>query len=170
MMHLLFGKQGMKIVCGGTTAAIAAKYLHAPLRTAPIAGDPDAPLRTAPIAGNPDVPLRTAPSAGDLDLPPVGQIDGVDLVTEGMLTVTRALAYLEKALGGGEIAPRRVRPRGRRVALGAGAPRRGHRREFPRRARGQSRQRERGGPQAPAARSMADCLEKMGKRVKISYF
>ncbi len=35
-----------------------------------------------------------------LDLPPVGQIDGVDLVTEGMLTVTRALAYLEKALGG----------------------------------------------------------------------
>jgi hypothetical protein len=78
MMNLLFGKEGMKIVCGGTTAAIAARYLRAPLTPLGAYEDPD--------------------------VPPVSRIAGVDLVTEGALTVARALTYLEKAQGGGEIA------------------------------------------------------------------
>lgn len=32
LMNLFFGKGGMKVVSGGTTAAIAARYLHAPLK------------------------------------------------------------------------------------------------------------------------------------------
>jgi hypothetical protein len=145
MMDLFFGKQGMKILCGGTTAEIAARYLGAPLE----------------------------PSGGceDPDVPPVSTLKGVDLATEGMLTVTKALGYLERALGGGEIAPdwygrkdgasllaralldeatdvnflvgRAVNPAGARAAADL---------------------------KARLVQSMAGSLEKMGKRVKVSFF
>jgi hypothetical protein len=157
MMNLFFGKGGMKVVCGGTTAAIAARYLRTPLRTSDGYEDPE--------------------------VPPVSRIEGVDLVTEGVLTVTRALSYLESALRGGEIAPDwysrkdgasllaralideatdvnffvgcAVNPaNGSPAGYGAGA--------FP----------DAGGVSLKTRliQSMAACLEKMGKRVKVSYF
>ena len=67
MMALFFAKEGKHIVCGGTTSKIAAEYLHAQIRT-----DFDAP---------------------DSDIPPISHIQGVDLVTEGIITVDRILAY-----------------------------------------------------------------------------
>jgi len=63
---------GMHIVCGGTTAAIAARYLE------------------KTITNNDD---------GTQDIPPTSNIEGVDLVTEGVLTLNGALTIL-KDLGG----------------------------------------------------------------------
>ena len=160
MMNLFFGKGGMKVVCGGTTAAIAARYLRAPLRTSDTYEDPE--------------------------VPPVSRIEGVDLVTEGVLTVTKALSYLESALGGGEIASDWYGRRdgasllaralideatdvnffvGRAVnpANGPSEPGAGHRVSPLPEAGALS-------IKARLVQSMAACLEKMGKRVKISYF
>jgi hypothetical protein len=74
MMALFFSKEGNHIVCGGTTSALAADYLHEEL-----------------------VPTLNYP---DPDIPPVATIRGVDLVTEGVLTVSRVLAYAKDYLGG----------------------------------------------------------------------
>jgi len=60
---------GRKIICGGTSAEIVSRELSRPLQT---------PL------------LR-----GRSSLPPVSQMDGVDLVTEGILTLTEAHRMLE---------------------------------------------------------------------------
>ncbi len=65
MMSLFFSRSGKHIVCGGTTAKIAADYLHKPL-----------------IEGNERV---------DEGVPPTSSIEGVDLVTEGILTISRVL-------------------------------------------------------------------------------
>lgn len=67
MMSLFFSKEGKHIVCGGTTSTIAAKYLNKPLRTS----------------------LNFERS----DVPPIAEIEGVDLVTEGVITVDRVLTY-----------------------------------------------------------------------------
>ncbi len=67
MMSLFFSKEGKHIVCGGTTSSIAAKYLGKPLRPS----------------------LNFAGS----DLPPTAELEGVDLVTEGVITVNRVLEY-----------------------------------------------------------------------------
>ena len=73
MMSLFFSKEGKHIVCGGTTAGIAAKYLGKPLRAS----------------------LRSERS----DVPPTGEIEGVDLVTEGVITINKVLEYARDALG-----------------------------------------------------------------------
>lgn len=67
MMALFFAKEGKHITCGGTTSKIAAEYLH-----------------TA---------VHTDFSTPDPDIPPISHIDGVDLATEGIITVDRILAY-----------------------------------------------------------------------------
>lgn len=72
MMALFFSKEGKHIVSGGTTSALAAEYLHEEL-----------------------VPTLHYP---DPDIPPVATIRGVDLVTEGVLTVSRVLAYAKDYL------------------------------------------------------------------------
>ncbi len=73
MMSLFFSKEGKHIVCGGTTSTIAAKYLNKPLRAS----------------------LEFVRS----DVPPIGEIEGVDLVTEGVITVNKVLEYAKDALG-----------------------------------------------------------------------
>jgi hypothetical protein len=73
MMALFFSKRGKHIVCGGTTSSIAAKYLGKPI---------EASLDFA-----------------DSDLPPIAMIEGVDLVTEGVITVNRVLEYARDYLG-----------------------------------------------------------------------
>lgn len=67
MMALFFAKEGKHIVCGGTTAKIAAEYLRRPVQT-----DFNSP---------------------DPDIPPISHVEGIDLVTEGIITVDRILAY-----------------------------------------------------------------------------
>ncbi len=68
MMALFFSKEGKHIVCGGTTSTLAAQYLGKPLETGlPVYADPD--------------------------IPPTAKIEGVDLVTEGVITINRVLDY-----------------------------------------------------------------------------
>ena len=68
-MHQAFrGSAGRHIVCGGTTSTLAAEYLHKPLDTS--------------------LPLYLDP-----EIPPTARIEGVDLVTEGVITFSRVLEY-----------------------------------------------------------------------------
>ena len=73
MMSLFFSKEGKHIVCGGTTSSIAAKYLGKQLRAS----------------------LNFEQS----DIPPIAEIEGVDLVTEGVITINRVLEYAKDSLG-----------------------------------------------------------------------
>ena len=61
---------GKKIVCGGTSSQIVAKYLGKEITTSF------------------DFP--------DKDIPPIGYIDGIDLTTEGVITMRRVIELLEK--------------------------------------------------------------------------
>lgn len=61
---------GRKIVCGGTAANIISRELQKPLKTSFTVIDPE--------------------------IPPVGYIEGVDLVTEGVLTIKKATQKLKK--------------------------------------------------------------------------
>ena len=72
MMSLFFSKEGKHIVCGGTTSTIAAKSLHKPLNTT----------------------LKVEAS----DVPPIAEIEGGDLVTEGVITVNKVLEYAQDYL------------------------------------------------------------------------
>ncbi len=71
MMSLFFSKEGKHIICGGTTSSIAAKYLRKPVKT------------------HLDF---------DSDVPPTSEIEGVDLVTEGVVTVNKVLEYAKDYL------------------------------------------------------------------------
>lgn len=73
MMSLFFSKEGKHIVCGGTTASIAAKWLGKPLKAS----------------------LTFERS----DVPPIAEIEGVDLVTEGVITVNKVVEYAEDYVG-----------------------------------------------------------------------
>lgn len=67
MMSLFFSKAGKHIICGGTTATIAGKWLNKPVKAS----------------------LNFERS----DVPPIAEIEGVDLVTEGVITVSKVLEY-----------------------------------------------------------------------------
>jgi len=73
MMSLFFSKEGKHIICGGTTSSIAAKFLRKPLKAS----------------------LNFEMS----DVPPIAEIEGVDLVTEGVITVNKVLEYAKDYLG-----------------------------------------------------------------------
>ena len=73
MMSLFFSKEGKHIVCGGTTASIAAKYLGKPVKAS----------------------LNFVKS----DVPPTAEIEGVDLVTEGVITINKVVEYAHDVLG-----------------------------------------------------------------------
>lgn len=72
MMSLFFSKEGKHIICGGTTSSIAAKYLRKPLKAS----------------------LNFERS----DIPPTAELEGVDLVTEGVITVNRVVEYAKDYL------------------------------------------------------------------------
>ncbi|MBR2299863.1 MAG: SpoIIE family protein phosphatase [Alphaproteobacteria bacterium] len=65
---LMFG--GKKAICGGTTANLVSRESKRPVISMPVM------------------------NMGSL--PPISKMDGVDLVTEGILTLTRTLEYLEQ--------------------------------------------------------------------------
>ncbi len=73
MMSLFFSKEGKHIICGGTTSSIAAKFLRKPVKAS----------------------LDFEAS----DVPPIAKIEGVDLVTEGVITVNKVLEYAKDYLG-----------------------------------------------------------------------
>lgn len=70
MLRDFVGKKGRKIVCGGTTSHLMADHLGRELV--------------------PDERYL------DTDLPPIAKLPGLDLVTEGILTLSRATEYLAK--------------------------------------------------------------------------
>lgn len=67
MLSGFFSAGGRHIICGGTTSAIAANFLEKEVRTSLDYIDPD--------------------------IPPIAEIDGVDLVTEGIITINQVLQY-----------------------------------------------------------------------------
>lgn len=77
MMNLFFAKEGEKIVCGGTTSSLAARYLGKELKSTLDYLDPE--------------------------IPPISKIEGVDLVTEGVVTISRVLKYAQGYLDGTDL-------------------------------------------------------------------
>ena len=67
MMALFFSKEGMHIVCGGTTAKIAANFLKKPVITQQAQPDPE--------------------------IPPMSTVEGIDIVSEGIVTMDKVLQY-----------------------------------------------------------------------------
>lgn len=70
IMKLFFSKEGKRIVCGGTTSNLVSAYL--------------------------DQPIKTEINYADPTIPPMGSIKGVDLVTEGVITIGRVLEIARK--------------------------------------------------------------------------
>ncbi len=72
MLSLFFSKEGRHIVCGGTTAEITGRFLDRTVEAVPLCPDPS--------------------------IPPISRIDGVDLATEGLVTLTRVVEYARNRL------------------------------------------------------------------------
>ncbi|MBN8704321.1 MAG: SpoIIE family protein phosphatase [Bacteroidetes bacterium] len=66
---------GRKVVCGGTSGNIIAKYL--------------------------DLEIETVTSSMTHDIPPIGKLDGLDLLTEGIVTLSNAMEFIRES--GGDI-------------------------------------------------------------------
>ncbi len=69
IMQMFFGKEGRTIVCGGTTSQVVSRYL--------------------------DKPILPELNYEDDSIPPIAHISGVDLVTEGVITIGRVLEYAQ---------------------------------------------------------------------------
>ena len=149
MMNLFFTKEGTRIVCGGTTGRLAAGYLNKPLH-----------------------PSLTYP---DPDVPPTSTIDGVDLTTEGVVTLSKVLTYARDYLDSARLAPM--------WAVGRDGASQIARELFENatdihffvgRAINPAHQ----NPDLPITfgvkqqliQNLADCLERMGKHIRLSYF
>ncbi len=79
MMSLFFSKRGKRIVSGGSTAKMVSGYLNKP--------------------------IEFIEPAGLSDVPPMSAIEGVDLVTEGVVTLNRVLQYAEEQLANPQSLP-----------------------------------------------------------------
>lgn len=73
LMHDFMNSEGKKVISGGTSANIAARVLGRE--------------------------IRTVAERGDSGLPPMAAIDGIDLVTEGVLTLGKCMKLLKKFAG-----------------------------------------------------------------------
>lgn len=72
ILSRFFANEGKYVVCGGTTSSIVAKYLGKPIKTS----------------------LKFERN----DIPPIAHIEGVDLVTEGVITMNKVLQYAKDHL------------------------------------------------------------------------
>lgn len=149
MMSLFFSKEGKHIICGGTTSTIAAEFLGKPL-----------------------VPKL---DFDDPSIPPIAEIEGVDLVTEGVITINKVLTYAKDYLennesytqwgykrDGASLISRLLFEEATDINFFVG------------RAMNPAHQ----NPDLPINFSikmqlvseLSECLKKMGKRIKVSYF
>ncbi|MBQ8135467.1 MAG: SpoIIE family protein phosphatase [Clostridia bacterium] len=149
MMNLFFSKAGKHIICGGTTSSIAAKWLGKPINAS----------------------LHFERS----DIPPTAEIEGVDLVTEGVITVNKVLEYARDYLGenkcysewsfnrdGASLISRMLFEEATDINFYVG------------KAVNPAHQ----NPDLPITfsikmnlvKELSECLQKMGKRIKVSYF
>jgi hypothetical protein len=149
MMSLFFSKTGKHIICGGTTASIAAKHLGKKL--------------------NASIHFISK------DVPPTAEIEGVDLVTEGVLTINKVLEYAKDHLAdnknyehwsferdGASMISRLLFEEATDINFYVG------------RAINPAHQ----NPELPInfsikmnlVEELSECLKKMGKRIKVSYF
>ena len=149
MMSLFFSKEGKHIICGGTTSSIAAKYLGKEVKTT----------------------LKFERS----DVPPIAYIDGVDLVTEGVITINKVLEYAKDALGDNEeYAHWSVSQDGASLICRMLFEEATDINFYVRRAINPAHQ----NPDLPInfnikmnlVQELSECLRKMGKRIKVSYF
>lgn len=72
MMSLFLSKEGKHIVCGGTTSSIMSKYLGKP--------------------------IKPSLEFFDKDVPPIAELEGIDLVTEGVITINKVCEYAKDYL------------------------------------------------------------------------
>lgn len=79
MVSSFFNSEGMHIVCGGSTNRIAARYLGKE--------------------------VYATLDYGESDLPPIYSLEGVDLATEGVVTISKVLEYAQEYLEGEELNP-----------------------------------------------------------------
>ena len=149
MMSLFFSKEGKHIVCGGSTSTLVARYLGKKLESTLDFDDPE--------------------------IPPIAKIEGVDLVTEGVITINKVLTYARDYLGentmymdwsskrdGASQIARLLFEEATDINFYVG------------RANNPAHQ----NPDLPInfnikmqlVDELADCLKKMGKRIKVSYF
>lgn len=149
MMSLFFSKEGRHIICGGTTSSIAAEYLKKPIK----------------------VNLTFERS----DIPPTAEIEGVDLVTEGVIMINKVIEYARDSLDknelygewgvnrdGAALIARMLFEEATDINFYVG------------RAINPAHQ----NPELPInfnikmnlVEDLSDCLRKMGKRIKVSYF
>lgn len=149
MMSLFFSKEGKHIVCGGTTASIAAKHLGKTVQAS----------------------LNFEKS----DVPPIAYIEGVDLVTEGVITMNKVIQYAKDYLednklyedwsfkkDGASLISRLLFEEATNINFFVG------------RAINPAHQ----NPDLPInfsikmnlVEDLSKCLKKMGKRIKVSYF
>lgn len=149
MMSLFFSKEGKHIICGGTTSSIAAKYLGKEVKTT----------------------LKFERS----DVPPIAYIDGVDLVTEGVITINKVLEYARDALGDNEeYAHWSVSQDGASLICRMLFEEATDINFYVGRAINPAHQ----NPDLPInfnikmnlVQELSECLRKMGKRIKVSYF
>ncbi|MBQ2991442.1 MAG: SpoIIE family protein phosphatase [Clostridia bacterium] len=149
MMSLFFSKEGKHIVCGGTTSSIAAKFLGKQ--------------------------VKATLSFERSDVPPIAEIEGVDLVTEGVITVNKVVEYARDYLqnnesyeewslrrDGASMIARLLFEEATDINFYVG------------RAVNPAHQ----NPDLPInfnikmnlVQELSECLKKMGKRIKVSYF
>lgn len=147
MMALFFAKEGKHIVCGGTTASIAAEYLHEPVKVNYVSPDPE--------------------------IPPTSNINGIDLVTEGIITIDRILQYAKNYLkdndsfkqwsykkDGASLAARLLFEEATDINMFIGRAENPAHSDLPINFN----------VKISIVDQLADCLKKMGKRVKVMYF
>lgn len=73
--------EGKKVVCGGTSSLIVARYLG--------------------------TEVKTSLDYVDKDVPPIGYIKGVDLTTEGVITLRKLLELCEKYISPSDLTPKK---------------------------------------------------------------
>ena len=149
MMSLFLSKEGKHIICGGTTSTIAAQYLGKPLK--------------------PKLEFI------DKDVPPIAELEGVDLVTEGVITINKVLSYAKDYLNKNESYSQwGVKRDGASLICRLLFEEATDINFFVGRAVNPAHQ----NPDLPInfnikmqlVTELSDCLKKMGKRIKVSYF
>ena len=69
VLKLFFSKNGKTVVCGGSTASVVSKYLNKP--------------------------MRVIQDSGNEEIPDMALIEGVDYVTEGIITLKKVVELIE---------------------------------------------------------------------------